>query len=240
MAKIVVRLNSEVIKEQEISGPISIGREGGDIVLKNPAVSARHARISVEKNHYIIHDMKSTNGTFVNRGRIATQELHHGDIINIGKFEMEFINPEEKTSKSDFFGSPDFGGMTMMLNTADLMKGQKEKEADVARQKKTQAAQLYDISKSSKSASSSGALVSYKLEKETTLIGSGENADIKVKGFAVASVAAAIRRSRDVYLMQFMGGMSKLKVNGEKVGAEKELKNKDRIEIGSSIFEFHE
>jgi pSer/pThr/pTyr-binding forkhead associated (FHA) protein len=238
MAKLVVKLNGEVIREQDVSGPISIGREAGDIVLKNPAVSARHARIAVEKNHYIVHDMKSTNGTFVNKTRIASQELHHGDVINIGKFEIEFINPEEKKNASDFFGSADVGGMTMMINTADLMKGQKEKEGEAAgRQKKSQGAQLFDTAKS---AGSSGAVVSYKLEKETTLIGSGDNADIRVKGFSVANVAAVIRRDGSRYLIKFMGGMAKLKVNGEKVTAEKELKNKDRIEIGSGSFDFHE
>ncbi|MBI5178826.1 MAG: FHA domain-containing protein [Nitrospinae bacterium] len=234
MAKLVVRLNNEVMKEQEVGAGLTIGREAGDIILKNPAVSAKHARISVEKNHFVIHDMKSTNGTFVNKGRIASQELHHGDIINIGKFEMEFINPVEKES-SDFFGGGDMAGMTVMIKAADLLKP-KEKEGDTSKAfKKAHAAHLVDLSKST---GSSGALVSIKLEKETTLIGTGANADIKVKGFTVAAIAAAIAKNGEKFTLKYMGGLSKPKVNGGKVDGECELKAHDKIEIGNSTFEF--
>lgn len=231
MPKIIIKLNNEIIKEQPLAQGIVIGRETGDVVLKNPAVSAKHARIAVEKNHYILHDLQSTNGTFVNRGRITTRELHHGDIINIGKFEMEFINEEEKKqATSDFFGG-DMGGMTVMIDAEEMMKAQKAREEA----KKEKIAELFDITRSS--AGSSGVMVIHRLEKETTLIGSGDTVDIKTPGITIASVAAAIVRSGAKYSLRFMGGFTKPKVNGEKVSGDRELKSKDRIELGNYIFE---
>jgi hypothetical protein len=57
-------------------------------------VSRRHARISLRDNQYLIEDLGSTNGTFVNRGhRLAPgdrQPLKDGDEIIVGKTFLRF------------------------------------------------------------------------------------------------------------------------------------------------------
>jgi predicted component of type VI protein secretion system len=57
-------------------------------------VSRRHARISVRDGHYLIEDLGSTNGTFVNRGRrLAPGDRHplnDGDEIIVGKTFLRF------------------------------------------------------------------------------------------------------------------------------------------------------
>ena len=57
-------------------------------------VSRRHARISLRDGHYLIQDLGSTNGTFVNRGRrLAPGEgypLNDGDEIIVGKTFLRF------------------------------------------------------------------------------------------------------------------------------------------------------
>jgi hypothetical protein len=57
-------------------------------------VSRRHARISVRDGHYLIEDLGSTNGTFVNRGRRLLpgdlQPLKDGDEIIVGKTFLRF------------------------------------------------------------------------------------------------------------------------------------------------------
>ncbi len=233
MAKLVVKLDNKVVQELEIKGEISIGRDSGDVALKNPAVSAKHARISSDGNLYTIHDLNSTNGTFVNRGKIASHELRHGDVINIGKFEMEFIDPDSTRMTDSLLGGAD-AGMTVMINTENIMEAQKKKEEG----KKTKKAVAARLILAQASAGTSGAIVTYKLEKETTMMGSGNNVDIHIKGLTVANVAATIRKSDDRYFIKFMGGLSKLKVNGKKISKEAELKSKDRVEIGSYAFQF--
>lgn len=65
---------------------ITIGRvSGNDIVLADQQVSRRHAEIRRQDDWFIITDLNSTNGTFVNEVRIQEpQTLQHGDQISIG------------------------------------------------------------------------------------------------------------------------------------------------------------
>jgi uncharacterized protein (TIGR02996 family) len=75
----------------QISTPeITIGRvQGNDIVLPRGNVSKRHARIVIKDGKYIIVDLKSTNGTYVN-GRKITSPLvfKPEDKIYIGDFTL--------------------------------------------------------------------------------------------------------------------------------------------------------
>lgn len=243
MAKIIIKQDNKILQEQEITGNITIGREKGDIVLKNPAISAKHARLKIEQGVYVLEDLNSTNGTFVNQGRISTQQLHHGDTINIGKFELEFIDQKEAASISDSFIS-DEGGMTVMIDTSKILQAEKPAEKPQEPQKRVSAKSAKKLGarlvRMPKSPADSGRMMVHKLKKETTLMGSGDNVDIRIKGFTVANVAVTVRRAKDGYYASFMGGLSKLRVNGNKVDGEVKLKSKDRVEIGSYMFEFLE
>ena len=73
--------------------PISIGRlPDNTIVIDNPAVSARHARVYREGHQYVLEDLKSTNGTFVNDRPIARHTLLEGDIVLVGKHTLVFTH----------------------------------------------------------------------------------------------------------------------------------------------------
>src|SRR5262245_7556427 len=67
---------------------VTIGRvPGNDVVLPKGNVSKRHSRIVLKENRFIVVDLKSTNGTYVN-GRKITSPLvvKEGDKIYIGDF----------------------------------------------------------------------------------------------------------------------------------------------------------
>src|SRR6188474_96326 len=69
---------------------VTIGRvQGNDIVLPKGNVSKRHARIVLKDGKFIIVDLKSTNGTYVN-GRKITSPLvvKEADKIYIGDYIM--------------------------------------------------------------------------------------------------------------------------------------------------------
>ena len=69
---------------------VTIGRvPGNDIVLAKGNVSKRHSRIVLKDSRFIVVDLKSTNGTYVN-GRKITSPLvvKEGDKIYIGDFIM--------------------------------------------------------------------------------------------------------------------------------------------------------
>jgi pSer/pThr/pTyr-binding forkhead associated (FHA) protein len=68
-------------------------------------VSRRHARISLRNGQYLIEDLGSTNGTFVNRGhRLASGERHplkDGDEIIVGKTFLRFRVTKKAPKASD-------------------------------------------------------------------------------------------------------------------------------------------
>jgi ABC-type multidrug transport system ATPase subunit len=71
---------------------LTIGRDqGNDTVLDHPLVSRFHARLTRRGATYMIEDLGSTNGTFVNGQRItAPQRLNEGDTIRIGPYRLVF------------------------------------------------------------------------------------------------------------------------------------------------------
>lgn len=66
---------------------ITIGRDiTNDIVINDPEVSRHHARLVRTPSGYTIEDLRSTNGSFLNRQRIsATHQLSDGDLIGLGE-----------------------------------------------------------------------------------------------------------------------------------------------------------
>jgi hypothetical protein len=70
---------------------LSIGRGlDNDLVIDDPRVSRHHAQITFRHSHYLLRDLRSTNGTFVNDQPVEAVVLASGDIVSIGGFELEF------------------------------------------------------------------------------------------------------------------------------------------------------
>lgn len=65
---------------------IGIGREkGNDIAVEDHEASRRHAEIRKHNDTFVLTDLDSSNGTFLNNGRISEVELKSGDRIQIGR-----------------------------------------------------------------------------------------------------------------------------------------------------------
>ncbi|HMQ35602.1 MAG TPA: FHA domain-containing protein [Chloroflexaceae bacterium] len=78
-----------------MGGAFLIGRAPDcDLILEDSAVSRQHAKIRVEgpadAPRYVIHDLATDNGTFVNNARQSPVELQNGDLIRIGRTELTF------------------------------------------------------------------------------------------------------------------------------------------------------
>ena len=72
-------------------GAISIGRESGNFVqLDDNEVSRRHAEIRRVDGQFVVGDLKSSNGTFVNNRKVERAELTSGDQIQIGRTVMVY------------------------------------------------------------------------------------------------------------------------------------------------------
>ena len=73
------------------SDEVSSGRHPeSDIFLDDVTVSRTHATFRREGEHFLVRDVGSLNGTYVNRERIEEATLKTGDEVQIGKFRLVF------------------------------------------------------------------------------------------------------------------------------------------------------
>lgn len=72
------------------SGDVTFGRDGCDVVLNDPYVSERHARVYREGDEWLLADLGSTNGTFLNQTKVTSPTpVAAGDQFGIGKTTVE-------------------------------------------------------------------------------------------------------------------------------------------------------
>ena len=110
MPKLVLLFEGRVLKETAVShtAAVTVGRlPDNTIVIDNSAVSSRHIRIAREGPQFVVEDLESTNGTFVNGDKITKRALRHGDTILVGKHKIFF----------DRMGDAEFEGADMPLLT---------------------------------------------------------------------------------------------------------------------------
>ena len=80
--------------------PFTIGRDpGNDIILRDPKVSRHHAEIVFERGFFVLHDLASANGTYVNGKRVRVAPLTHGAKLRMGNTYGRFS--EELPTESD-------------------------------------------------------------------------------------------------------------------------------------------
>ncbi len=74
----------------------TVGRSPqNDLFLDDVTVSRHHARVMVDADGFLVEDLNSLNGTYVNRKRIERHQLMDGDELQIGKFKLEFLHRPE-------------------------------------------------------------------------------------------------------------------------------------------------
>jgi Protein of unknown function (DUF3662)/FHA domain len=82
-------------------GPWSIGRsEENDIVISNPNVSRRHARLSRSQNGFVIEDLGSTNGTLLDGAPIDRERIESGDELTFGGVNARFVRRTDEEAPS--------------------------------------------------------------------------------------------------------------------------------------------
>lgn len=85
---------------------VTIGRvPGNDLVLPHTSVSRRHARLLVQDERFLLVDLRSTNGTYVNGRRITTPiAVGEHDLITIGDLRISI--EEEEGPTTEWFPAP--------------------------------------------------------------------------------------------------------------------------------------
>jgi pSer/pThr/pTyr-binding forkhead associated (FHA) protein len=94
MAKLILSMDGLVLREIPLDKErISMGRKPhNDIQIDNLAISGEHAVIITLLNDSFLEDLNSTNGTYVNGQPIKKHFLQNGDVVELGKYRLKYVN----------------------------------------------------------------------------------------------------------------------------------------------------
>jgi hypothetical protein len=101
---------------------VNIGRRlDNHLVIDDPRVSRTHAQLRAIKGRYIIFDLNSTGGVYVNGQRSKQSVLYPGDVISLAGVPLVF-GQDNPPMRPDLADTEPFGGTTIERPTA-LLKG---------------------------------------------------------------------------------------------------------------------
>ena len=210
--------------------PITIGRQNdNNIVIENLAVSGHHAKIDSAGDGFVLTDLQSKNGCFVNERLVTSHWLKHGDIISIGKHTLIFEYRQGEVRPAGTSGDMD---KTMVMDTSkyrDMMSKSDSNTLSPRMKKNATSGFLSYLS---------GGDGEVELAKKLIKIGKDPSCDIVASGLGVGRTAATISKRPNGFYLSFVGGMSKIKVNSKVVKESVALKEFDIIELGSVKMQF--
>lgn len=126
---------------------VDIGRiPTADIFIDNSGISRQHTRIERSiGGPFIVKDMGSTNGTFLNDIQVNEAALKSDDVVNLGKFSLRVIIDAETTApqNSSDVSPDDFDGTTVLSadQLAQLRAGINNNQSGVSGQAPAASAQ---------------------------------------------------------------------------------------------------
>jgi pSer/pThr/pTyr-binding forkhead associated (FHA) protein len=251
VAKLYLRFeqSQSVLREIPLTqATATIGRlPDNSVQIDNLAVSGHHAKIYWEEGHYVIEDLGSLNGTYVNEKRVGKATLLHGDQIKVGKHVLEF-----KAEGSVALGAsvPKTGpatpqlDATIVLDTKQAREMIAEKGAPVVAARSVTGAPVPGRERIGLLQVLEGKTdqEKYVLTAKMTMIGKSSMATIRLKGLFAPTTAALISKRENKYYIAPSEKKIKLKVNGEDCPNQKELHAGDVIEVGKfkATFSFQE
>ncbi|HLJ28540.1 MAG TPA: FHA domain-containing protein [Candidatus Angelobacter sp.] len=244
MAKLILRFEQNILKEVSLAqDPLTIGRLPDNVLqIDNLAVSGHHAKIYRDQDHYVVEDLGSLNGTYVNNQRVGKSALKSGDQITIGKHLVQFKDEGQQAPA----GKPvePAGPATPKLDATVVLDTKKAQDMIAASAAAESGSGPLGLSKPAPSATPLkerfGILnvlegrtdeSQYVLTGKMTMIGKSNMATIRLKGLFAPKTAALISKRDNKYFIAASDSKIKLKVNGEDVSGQRELNEGDILEV---------
>jgi len=243
MPVLILKYKDNILKEYELekSKPLNIGRrENNDVVIASLVVSGDHAKVDCTSSGFLLTDLKSKNGTYVNGRKVDTCYLKNGDQVSIGKHTLFFQYKPGEVSPGEIDSGMD---QTILMNETPIdvksvSSASKPFNVDefIDESYKMTPGGMDDIAMLFFIEGGNGNI---ELNKKITRIGKDPECDIIVKGVIMGKVAASINRTPEGYLLSYVGGLIKPRVNGEAVSTSVKLEEYDNIRIGSVEMQFY-
>ena len=243
MAKLYLKFEQATLKEVNLTqGDFTIGRlPDNSMQIDNLAVSGHHAKIHWDQDHYVIEDLGSLNGTWVNNQRVGKATLKDGDQIAIGKHFVHFKDEGAKAPAAA--AEAKAGPVTPKLEATVLLDTKKAQEMIAAKAAPSPTAGPLGLSKppAETAAKERVGLLNilegrtdqsqYVLTGKMTMIGKSDMATIRLKGFFAPKTAALISRRENKYFIAPSEKKIRIKINSEEVSGQHELKEGDIVEV---------
>jgi Nif-specific regulatory protein len=124
LTAIAGRLKGSVFSIEDL--PVVIGRDTtATLCIADASVSRRHSRIEKENEQFVIRDLESLNGTFINDVPVKRRALQHGDRVRIGDSQFLFLmhdgDVSSKSSEVQFDDGQIVSGSTLQLRFDDAL-----------------------------------------------------------------------------------------------------------------------
>ena len=258
MSTLTLKLKDNLLGEYQLqdSFSLTIGRAGkNDVVIQDPAVSGHHAKIDPVGDRFVLIDLQSKNGTFVNENLIISHWLKHGDVISIGNHQLIF---NQYSTQQIFDDDMEELDKTIIMDTSrhrDMMiKSNPTKSIHVVRfwdkgheknggtDEQPMAASPYTAVEDDQPAGVitylAGGFGKVKLKRKISTIGKHPSSDVVVKGFLVGQTAFTITQKPEGFYLTHISGLAKPKVDGNTVKVPTIIDDLSIIEIGSAKLQF--
>jgi pSer/pThr/pTyr-binding forkhead associated (FHA) protein len=232
---------------------LTIGRaKMNDVIIQDPAVSGHHAKIDPVGDRFVLIDLQSKNGTFVNENLVISHWLKHGDIINLGNHQLIFNQYGGEQIFDDDMEELD---KTIIMDTSKhrnmMIRNHPTKSIHVVRfwdrQKETAGGQAKVTTPSAPIDEGlptgmitylAGGIGRVKLQRKISTIGKHPSSDVVVKGFLVGQTAVTITRKPEGFYLTYISGLAKPRVDGNVTREPTIIDDLSIIEIGSAKLQF--
>ena len=95
-ARLLLKDADETVGEFKITTVLTIGKDkANDVQILHPSVSLKHAHIKAHGGGFIVRDLQTPTGTFVNGQKITAAPLRDGDELKTGEVRFVFLHPAE-------------------------------------------------------------------------------------------------------------------------------------------------
>jgi pSer/pThr/pTyr-binding forkhead associated (FHA) protein len=234
MIKLTLRIDKDTVKEFHFDEkiPLTIGRSEKNLIcIPNPSVSSEHAIIEPKDNGFLLKDLHSKNGTFVNKTFINSHWLENGDVITIGKHTIDFSITSGRSSSVQRETEPGDMSETVEIETGQFrdMRVDSFLNAALGKHEKEQNGIL---------TYRKGGEGAVQITNKLTRIGKESTSDIVIQGLLIGKNAITLSKRPNGIYLSYNGGLSKPKVNGRTVKSSILLKDFDQIQIGPVELEF--
>jgi len=124
LTAIAGRLKGSIFTIEDL--PVVIGRDTtATLCIADASVSRRHSQIEKDAEDFVILDLESLNGTFINDVPVKRRKLAHGDRVRIGDSQFIFLRHDgdvnSKSSEVRFDDGHIISGSTLQVRFNDAL-----------------------------------------------------------------------------------------------------------------------